>query len=538
MALELESPLDLDALDLDVVRRAPTGDLGRLLPDGSLELLGRADHRVKVRGQMVDPGRVEATLVGLPEVRDAVVSAVTRDEATTLVAHLIPVEGAAPRARDLRRALAALLPSVMVPSTFVLVSELPRIANGKPDRIALVEMARTAAPESGSQSEARPGTETIVAGLFWEALGVDIVGRDDDFFDLGGDSLAAVELITALRESFGVPVGSAELLDGPTVADLSIWIDATRRTQAPSARSSKRRFPLKPVRDGGRRLVTLRSDGDRPPIYAVPGAGGSLFQLLPLAGALEDRALHQFVPKGMDARTWPNYTVESMARRNLEAMADVEVPIVLAGYSAGGFVAWEMAQRLAAEGRTPACLLLLDPSGFESKGSGFRARVRQAVRAEIEESGSVGGYRTSGPALPDLPSSDRVLLGSAIRHAREMGPARLAQAVRVRLRQAFRCVVPPATAGLIRRNEETEQKLFYDIGAVAARRYGPRMYAGTVVVVLSQRSAAWKSDDRAAVAALCGHRVETLLVDGDHRSFLRSPYVKNLGVALNRILPS
>ncbi len=119
----------------DGIGAVRTGDRGRFLPDGSLEHLGRADLRINIHGQSVDALAVEHALVSLPDVREAVVSAVPgRDGATRLIAHVLPRDGASPTARDLRLALARSLPAFMIPTAFVRVDEIPRTSRGKIDR--------------------------------------------------------------------------------------------------------------------------------------------------------------------------------------------------------------------------------------------------------------------------------------------------------------------------------------------------------------------------------------------------------------------
>ncbi len=405
MPLELDAPLDLASLDLDRVRKAPTGDLGRIAPDGTLELLGRADHRVKVRGQMVDPSRVEAALVGLADVQDAVVSAVPREGTNTLVAHVVPSGDSAPRARDLRRALRPSLPSFMVPSTFLVVAELPRLSSGKADRTLLREVAAKAAPEPVPSSPPVGEVEEKLAGIFAKVLDLDSVGRDDDFFDLGGDSISAVELITSVESSFGKLLEVSAVVDGPTVAELARKL-AERGGTEHGLRTARAglRLDLRPWRDEGRRIVALQREGSRVPIYVVPGGGNNLFHLQPLAGALTDRPTYELVPKGVDSRTWPNYSVESAARRYMEALEEVEDPFIVAGYSVGALVAWEMARELTARGRPPARLLLLDGSGFEPRAS-FRARMGSMVERFASAARDLAGGGGETPSARRAPGT-------------------------------------------------------------------------------------------------------------------------------------
>ncbi|HEX2201856.1 MAG TPA: amino acid adenylation domain-containing protein [Longimicrobium sp.] len=214
-----------------------TGDRARWLADGSVEYLGRADHQVKVRGFRVEPGEIEAALAAHPGVREAVV--VARADApgeTRLVAYVTAAGDAAPDAAALREHLRATLPEPMVPSAFVVMEALPLSPNGKVDRAALP------APEAKRDAAAafvapRDETERAIAGIWREALGVEEVGVDDNFFDLGGHSLLLVRVHGRIREALGADVTVVELFQHPTVGALAARL-ARGAAQAPAARDA------------------------------------------------------------------------------------------------------------------------------------------------------------------------------------------------------------------------------------------------------------------------------------------------------------
>ncbi|GGV87949.1 non-ribosomal peptide synthetase [Streptomyces gelaticus] len=181
-----------------------TGDIARVLPDGNLDFVARADHQVKLRGYRIEPGEIESALTADPAVAEAV--ALVREDspgARELVAYVVPADGADPDALTpaaLRARVGETLPSYMVPAAYLTLDALPLTANGKLDRRALPVPGR-AATAVGAYVEARDTTEGAIAGIWATVLGRDTVGVHDNFFELGGDSIRAVTLVGALREA-------------------------------------------------------------------------------------------------------------------------------------------------------------------------------------------------------------------------------------------------------------------------------------------------------------------------------------------------
>ena len=195
-----------------------SGDMGRMLPDGCLVHLGRKDTRVKIRGIGVDTAEVEAVLSEHPAIKEAVITA--REDIpgdTRLVAYVVPEQKPAPTGKELRSFLQQRLPEYMVSSAFVFLDELPLTPNGKLDRQALPP------PDGADRQFVAPRTpmEEQIANIWCEVLRLDRVGIDDDFFDLGGHSLSATEVLSRVREVFSVNLPFATFLAVPTVAAMA-----------------------------------------------------------------------------------------------------------------------------------------------------------------------------------------------------------------------------------------------------------------------------------------------------------------------------
>ncbi len=197
-----------------------TGDVGRMGPDGCLEGLGRRDTEVKVRGYRVASGEVEVALSAVQGVKGAAVAACPEASGELrLVGYVAAEPSAHLTVTGLRRALAARLPDYMVPSAFVFLESLPLTPNGKLDRRLLPDPGHSR-PRLDVPFEAlRTPVEEALADVWEELLGLDRIGANDSFFDLGGNSLTAARMAARVREHFGVELTLGTLLEAPTLGE-------------------------------------------------------------------------------------------------------------------------------------------------------------------------------------------------------------------------------------------------------------------------------------------------------------------------------
>ncbi|MET0399177.1 MAG: non-ribosomal peptide synthase/polyketide synthase, partial [Longimicrobiaceae bacterium] len=258
-----------------------TGDRVRWRPGGELEFLGRVDAQVKVRGFRVELGEIEAALALHAAVREAVV--VLREDAKgqpRLVAYVVAEDGGEVQAAGLREYLGERLPEYMVPAAVVALERLPLNANGKLDRRALP------APEETTRYVApRTPTEEVLAGIWAEVLKTDRVGVEDSFFEIGGHSLRAMQVVARVRKTLGARVPMRVLFEATTIAALAAHIDGLRGGSAAAP-------PIEPVPRGGplplslaqQRLWLVDRMDPGNPAYNMPYA-------LRLRGALDVDAL-------------------------------------------------------------------------------------------------------------------------------------------------------------------------------------------------------------------------------------------------------
>ncbi len=215
-----------------------TGDLGRYLPDGSIEIAGRSDFQIKINGYRIEAGEVETRLAAIPAVKQAVVvRQPTERGGDRLVAHLAAAGDIRPGDDEIRQALRVHLPDYMTPAAVVWHDNLPLTANGKVDRGRLTSLApsgRPAAPGDAPGSGPASDLERGVQAQWAAVLHVPPASLEpgSDFFDLGGDSLAAARIFTGLRKQYGVSITLDRLYDVRTVAAMAAYI-AGHPTGAP-----------------------------------------------------------------------------------------------------------------------------------------------------------------------------------------------------------------------------------------------------------------------------------------------------------------
>jgi amino acid adenylation domain-containing protein len=220
-----------------------SGDMGRWMPDGTIESLGRADHQVKVRGFRIELGEIEAALAQHPQVAECTV--IARPDAAghnRLLAYALARAGRALEAKALREHLQTRLPDYMIPSAVTVLERWPRTTNGKLDRKALPDPDRDQA--EGAYVAPSNTTEELLADIWREVLGVDRVGVHDNFFQLGGHSLLATQVIARINEALEIELSIRQFFAAPTIAALAAVTEAALITEiktlgeAPAAESA------------------------------------------------------------------------------------------------------------------------------------------------------------------------------------------------------------------------------------------------------------------------------------------------------------
>jgi amino acid adenylation domain-containing protein len=344
-----------------------TGDRGRYRPDGVLELLGRIDLQVKIRGQRVEPGEVEAVLRSHPAVREAVVAAFGEDE-PRLAAWLV-AEGSG--ADDLRVFLAERLPASMIPADWVFLDALPLTPHGKVDR------ARLPAPGHPIELRLVRLWEEILGSRGVGSMGsVGSVGISDNFFALGGHSLAAVRLMAGVRRLFGRQLPLSELFRRPTIEALAELL-----------RHGARDLPWSPLVELTPGRAENAENAEKTPLFCVPGAEGQALTFgdfaRTLSAAGEDRPVFALQARGLSEGQAPLQSIEEMAGLYLAAIREVRPrgPYRLLGYSMGSKIAFTMARELERDGETVEQLVLVDIPALPRTEAAAAPEIPAEVRA-------------------------------------------------------------------------------------------------------------------------------------------------------------
>ncbi|MEI6083172.1 MAG: amino acid adenylation domain-containing protein [Verrucomicrobiota bacterium] len=468
-----------------------TGDLAKYRPDGNIVCLGRLDFQVKVRGYRIELGEIEAVLARHPQVVQAVVTVHAGGSGESqLVAYVVPAAGVNVGADELRQHLRKELPEHMVPAVFVALEKLPLTPNGKVDRKALPAPDR--GTPAGTRVAPRTETETKLAGIWAQVLGLESVGVTDDFFSLGGHSLLAVKLFAEIERQMHRKLPLASLFAAGTIERLALQFSQV----APAAGKWSS-------------LVTIQPKGTKTPLFCVHGAGGNVLLYRDLAASLgDDYPLYGFQSKGLDGQTPPLTTIEEMADHYLTELKALRPtgPYCLAGYCLGGMVAYQMARQLRHAG---------------------------------EDVAFVGFFDTYNPTKAGQASRAAVLWQRTKFHVSNLRKLRSRELKRY-LVEKFRVAKDGELMNLLKRDSPTSDvgdfSALQEINDRAAGQFQPQPYAGPVLVFKTQVTYNFLSDPKMGWGELVTGELDVVELPVNPHAMLVEPFVKHLATALRQRL--
>jgi thioesterase domain-containing protein/acyl carrier protein len=482
-----------------------TGDLGRWLPDGTIEFLGRNDNQVKIRGFRIELGEIEVRLAACAGVREAVVIARQRTASgKQLIAYLTAQPGHALSPAVLRLELSRILPDYMIPSAFITVLAFPLTPNGKLDRRALPSPPDVVSVEAPPYAPPQGTLETTLAEIWCALFEIRRVGRNDHFFfDLGGNSLLAVRLATQISRRLGANLPLAMLFQAPSVAAL-----ATLLTDELAAATGRLRSA---DRTGWSPLVEITPENGTVPLFCLHGAGGNVLIFAELARILgPHQPIFGLQARGTDGKQPAFESFDSMVEVHLSEIrrACPDGPYYLVGYSGGGVVAFEIAQRLKAEGKAVALLAMLDTGCPTVFGRWVPLRVRLARSRSKRELAS---------AFDDL------MPHKVIERQYRKLCYRLAHWITAR----------GSTVPFHLRNAY----LAFSFERIYAH-YQPQRFDGRVLLFHSASAkSAWSTDPDLGWAPFAADGVEVVKVGGGHEDMMRAPHIQQVANRLRKALP-
>lgn len=470
-----------------------TGDLARWRADGKLEYLGRRDTQVKLRGQRLELGEIEAAVRAHDDVADACVVVHGPSERRVLVAYVTRSGATDPDAGAIKKALAAALPEFMVPAQIVAVDALPLTVNGKVDRKALAARPLPQADVARGDPP-RPGVEEAIAAIWSRVLRLDApLGRDDDFYAVGGDSLAALVVAHEVGCLLGRAVPPSLL---PTSRTLAAFCEALEK--APTEGDV---LPLRARPDGGRA------------VFFLPGAGGDVSGYV----ALAERLPAGLCPLGLRADVEGSIAAMAAAHAATILREQPAGTIDLVGWSLGGVVAVRVARDLEAAGRTVR-VALVDARLPRASGP---SRIPAFLRVATD-------LGPAAAALAALAPEELEAVGARLEALAP--PARAAAALEIARERGLSAGDAGLAASAI--SAALAARARRDVLALEA--HDPDFVAADMLAVTARRS----RDAGATTpwSRFTSGRFEESLVDADHHGVLREPAVAALADLLARWL--
>ncbi|MEH1894877.1 MAG: amino acid adenylation domain-containing protein [Nostoc sp.] len=317
-----------------------TGDLAKWNSDGNIEYLGRIDEQIKLRGFRIELGESESILLQHPLVKEAIVTLYKTENNQSLIAYLTGITS--DLSTQLKNELKSRLPDYMIPAQIIVLDKLPLTPNGKIDRKALP------APNSeieGLYEAPRNEVEEQLGQVWSVVLERQEIGIHDNFFDLGGHSLLAVKLLNNIQQVFEQQLSLSSLFQNPTIAQLAQQLSNHE------------------VKKSNSDLLVLQSLGDATPLFCLPGANGHSFYFRDLAiNFTNERPVYGLETPGRNSPTALPESVELHASQLIEQLRQQQPnsPYILAGYSSGCAVAFEMASQLEQQGEMVSLLAIFD----------------------------------------------------------------------------------------------------------------------------------------------------------------------------------
>jgi len=492
--LDLPHLTEMKYVNLDGERYYRMGDIGRFDSHGNLQIFGRDDNQVQIRGMRIELGEIESCINLHSAVRNCVVI-VKEDRLGNkqLIAYLIS-QGQSPTSQELRNFLNSTLPQYMIPAHFVAVTKFPLNHNGKIDRKALTE--KELAPQQSEQDSIFPRNELEqkIAQIWHQVLGIDSVGIRENFFHIGGHSLLASQLLSELEEAFATTLPLAALFQLSTIEEQAVFFEQEANTNTWSC------------------LAPIQPKGSKPPLFLFQGIG----IYYPLSYYLgEDQPVYGLSIEMIDESEHWFSQIEEMVALYIEEIRKVQPhgPYYFGGLSFGGMIALEAAQQLQAQGEEVALLAMMDtwgPKAFTPYSKLKKLTIKAKKLRRL-------GFKY-------FLSQQDIVKQKLDRLAEKLG-------LGIKINQAKLALT---------QQDDHQSNNLNQVYIRARKNYVPQIYSGTLKVFRSMENEEMTEfgeiDSKLGWSDLATKGLDIIDIPGDHLGILKEPNVETLATELQRCI--
>lgn len=356
-----------------------TGDYGKIEENDELTCLGRKDSQVKIRGYRIELSEIEYAINKLPEVMQSAV--VVQDgfgQNKNITAFLVLDNSDKKNSKDslkiadYKQLLGDKLPQYMIPNEWIILLEMPLTPNQKIDKLMLASIGNAQAKLDKIEGDENQSLIQQIMNVWIEALGHEQFTEDDDFFEIGGHSLLAIDVISNMEKKLAMEISINTIFKYPTVKSLAAFLDSENQKN-----------------DDWSCLVPIKPNGTKPPLYIIHGVGCSVTSYYALGERMpEDIPLYGFQVKGLNGIDEPHHSLEEMAGHYLDLMLEHNPhgPYFISGYSFGGYVAYEMARQMLSKGILNFKLILFDTAVWKRKDElTLKGKIVQEIGKRVAE---------------------------------------------------------------------------------------------------------------------------------------------------------
>jgi amino acid adenylation domain-containing protein len=486
-----------------------TGDLGLLRSNGMLEHQGRKDSQVKIRGYRVEVTEIEGVIHQHPTVKATAVVARSNPrlpDEKQLVAYVVSNPNEHLRKNELRSFLVERLPDYSVPSIFIFLDQLPYTSTGKVDNQALPNPEDMGQFEERSFIAPRDSIENRLVQIWERILRTHPIGVQDNYFELGGNSLLAAQLFARIEKAFGKKLPLSILFEASTIEQQANIL--RRESWTPNWSS----------------LVPLRSEGSRPPLFFAAPVGGNVLSYRDLMIRLEsNQPCYGLQAVGLDGVQAPMRNLIDVATHYIQEIRSIQPkgPYYLAGSSFGGLAAYEMAQQLQDQGEEVALVVMFDAYGpnYPQRlpgGSRFKRRLYKVVDRLNTHLGNLADTNWNGKVSYIITKSNKMVN---------------------RFSRRFLIHINRLLHPLPKELRRVRKAQFESAGKRKRYVREPRRFCGRLVLFrASHQPSRIREDPKLGWGAVVGEEIEVYEIPGHHTSIIYEPRVRLLAEKLNQIL--